>query len=113
MAMVNPFAGETALTINGQTRVLKLTLGALAELESTLKTDTLLALIERFENGCYSVRDILAVIVAGLRGGGWDIAPDDLMHADIQGGMPAAAAAAARALVLAFAIPEEQQQKHG
>ena len=35
--MVNPFAGEVALVIDGQRHVAKLTLGALAELEATLE----------------------------------------------------------------------------
>ena len=32
-AWANPWAGEVALTLDGERRVLKLTLGALAELE--------------------------------------------------------------------------------
>ncbi|MEM8581523.1 MAG: GTA-gp10 family protein, partial [Pseudomonadota bacterium] len=36
--MGNPYAGEVALVIDGQRRVAKLTLGALAELEATLET---------------------------------------------------------------------------
>ena len=39
--MVNPFAGEAELTLDGQRCVLKLTLGALAELESTLQAESL------------------------------------------------------------------------
>ena len=37
----------------------------------------------------------LALIVAGLRGGGWDIEPDDLISADIEGGPIMAARKAA------------------
>ena len=47
--MANPYAGEVALVIDGQRHVLKLTLGALAELESALGADSLVALVERFE----------------------------------------------------------------
>ena len=64
--MANPWAGEVALTIDGEPRVLKLTLGALAELEGELQADTLVSLIERFEGGQISTRDVLALIVAGL-----------------------------------------------
>ena len=67
--MANPWTGEVALVIDGERRVLKLTLGALAELEAGLDTDTLVALVERFEAGGFSSRDVLALIVAGLRGG--------------------------------------------
>ncbi len=67
--MSNPYAGEVTLVIDGQPHVLRLTLGALAELETALGEDTLLALVERFEQGRFSARDVLALIVAGLRGG--------------------------------------------
>jgi len=45
--MANPFQGEVALTLDGERHVLKLTLGALAELEAGLQTDTLVELVER------------------------------------------------------------------
>jgi hypothetical protein len=67
--MANPWAGEAELVIDGERRRLKLTLGALAELEAGLGADTLVALVERFEAGGFSSRDVLALIVAGLRGG--------------------------------------------
>ena len=47
------------LVIDGEARVLKLTLGALAELEEALGEDTLVALVERFEAGRFSSRDVL------------------------------------------------------
>ena len=68
--MANPWAGEVALVIDGQERVLKLTLGALAELEAGLQEDSLVALIERFEAGTCSSRDVLALVVAGLAADG-------------------------------------------
>ena len=43
-----------ALTIDGQQRVLKLTLGALAELEQELDTGSLVELVQRFESGAYA-----------------------------------------------------------
>ena len=104
--MANPFAGEVTLTMNGQRHVLKLTLGALAELEAQLGEDTLVALIARFENGAFASRDVLALILAGLRGGGWAGAKDDLMQADITGGPMEAARVAAQLLVGAFGAPE-------
>lgn len=103
--MANPWAGEVALVINGERHVLKLTLGALAGLEAGLEADTLVALVERFETSAFSTRDVLALIVAGLRGGGWNGAAAELLAAEIEGGPLAAARAAAELLARAFAIP--------
>ena len=86
---------------------MKLTLGALAELESNLKTGTLIDLIERFEGGRVSPSDTLALIVAGLRGGGWPIEASDLLEADFEGGPVAAARAASQALIAAFQAPTD------
>jgi len=103
--MANPWAGEVALVIDGQRHVMKLTLGALAELEAALETGTLVELVERFEGGAYSSRDVLALIVAGLRGGGWQGRSDALLTADIEGGLVEAARVAAQLLARAFALP--------
>ncbi|MFU8863949.1 MAG: gene transfer agent family protein [Rhodobacterales bacterium] len=103
--MVNPWAGEVALEIDGQRHVLRLTLGALAELEAGLGEDSLVNLVSRFEAGRYSSRDVMALIVAGLRGGGWRGVSADLLAADIAGGPVAAAQAAALLLVRAFSLP--------
>lgn len=103
--MVNPWAGEVALTIDGEPHVLKLTLGALAELEAELAEDTLIGLIERFEARRFSSRDVLALVVAGLRGGGWRGTSADLLAAEIEGGPVEAAKAAGVLLVRAFQVP--------
>ena len=89
-----------ALVINGERHVLKLTLGALAELEARLHQESLVALVERFESSGFSSRDVLALIVAGLRGGGSDLAEADLLCADIE-----APPVAAELLARAFAVP--------
>lgn len=104
--MVNPYAGEVALVVNGERHVLKLTLGALAELEEALRAESLVELVERFENGRYSVRDVLALILAGLRGGGWKGDAETLAGAEIAGGPVEAARVAAQLLARAFAMPE-------
>ncbi|MFM2389628.1 MAG: hypothetical protein RLZZ437_1183 [Pseudomonadota bacterium] len=102
--MVNPHAGEVALTLDGQRHVAKLTLGALAELEEALETGSLLDLVERFEGGKFSTRDVLALIVAGLRGGGWQGTAADLRTVEIAGGPVEAARVAAMLLARAFAV---------
>ncbi|KQI69815.1 hypothetical protein AN189_04480 [Loktanella sp. 3ANDIMAR09] len=103
--MVNPHAGEVAVTIDGIPHRAKLTLGALAALEAELDEGTLITLVERFESGRYRGRDVLALIVAGLRGGGWRGQADDLLSADIAGGPVGAATVAAQLLARAFAPP--------
>ncbi|NVO27771.1 gene transfer agent family protein [Donghicola sp. C2-DW-16] len=104
--MANPWAGEVTLQVNGVPVVLKLTLGALAGLEARLGADSLVGLIERFEGGAYRTADLLALIHAGLQGGGWHGTEAELAQAEIAGGFAYAAAVAARALALAFAPPE-------
>lgn len=103
--LANPYAGEVSLVIEGERHVLKLTLGALAELEAALEADTLVALVERYEAGQFSTRDMLALIVAGMRGGGWRGEASDLLSAEIEGGPLAAAKAAGQLLARAFAVP--------
>jgi hypothetical protein len=105
--MANPWAGEVAITVDGERHVCKLTLGALAELEMMLDAGGLIALVERFEQGRFTTRDVLGLVVAGLRGGGWRGSADDLRTADIAGGPVAAARAAAELLARAFALPGE------
>jgi hypothetical protein len=104
--MANPYAGEVALVIDGQRHVMKLTLGALAELEAGLEGGSLVEMVERFESGGFSSRDVLRLIVAGLRGGGWRGQAGDLLSAEIEGGAMGAARAAAELLARAFMAPE-------
>lgn len=100
--MANPFAGEVTVTLDGQPHVAKLTLGVLAELETELGEDSLVALVERFETGRFSGRDVLALIVAGLRGGGWQGCAADLQRVEFAGGPIGAAQVAAQLLARAF-----------
>ena len=104
--MANPWTGEVAIVIDGVSLDCKLTLGALAELESVLGTGSLVDLIRRFEGGAFSGADVMAVVVAGLRGGGWQGVAADLMTAEIAGGPIGAAKAAALLLARAFETPE-------
>lgn len=93
------------MVLDGERRVLKLTLGALAELEQALETGSLVALVERFEGGRFSSRDVLALIGAGLRGGGHEVSDAALRQADIEGGPMGAARVAAELLARAFTLP--------
>lgn len=103
--MANPWAGEVEIVMDGVPHVARLTLGALAEMETALPAGGLIDLAERFETGRFSARDVVAVLVAGLRGGGWQGTAAELMRAELAGGPAAAARAAAELLALAFAPP--------
>lgn len=103
---VNPHRGEVAVVLDGQHHRARLTLGALASLEAALGAGSLVEVIERFEAGRFSSRDVMAVLVAGLRGGGWQGADPDLLTAEIKGGPVAAARAAAELIARAFRLPE-------
>lgn len=104
--MANPYAGEVAITLDGDRLVMKLTLGALAELEASLGETSLVDLVSRFEEGQQSARDIVSLIAAGLRGGGWQGSEADLLQAEITGGISEAAKAAALLLLRAFSMPD-------
>ena len=103
--MGNRWRGDVALTVDGVPRVARLTLGALAALEEDLGEDTLLALVERFEGQRFSSRDVIALLGAGLRGGGVEMTDDEVAAAEIEGGPMAAARAAAELLARAFVVP--------
>ena len=98
--MVNPHRGEVSLEIDGEVRVLRLSLGALAELETALEAGSLLDLVERFETGRFRAQDLIALLAAGLKGAG-AVVPD-LAAAEIAGGAAGAAKAAAQLLALSF-----------
>lgn len=100
--MANPHAGEVEIVLDGERHVMRLTLGALAELEEGLGEASLVDLIQRFEGGDVSSRDVLRLIVAGLRGGGWRGRMEDLLAVEIGGGPLEAARLAGVLLVRAF-----------
>lgn len=103
--MGNPWTGEVTLELDGIPHSCKLTLGVLAELEEDLGAGSIVELAQRFEQGAYSTRDVLALIVAGLRGGGWTGTAKDLRTVEIGGGPVEAARAAALLLTRAFSVP--------
>ena len=94
--------GEIEAVIGGETRILCLTLGALAELEARLQAGDLVGLAERFAGGRISARDLTAILGAGLRGGGHAVTDDDLARLSIEGGLKGAAEIAARLLKATF-----------
>ncbi len=107
--MANPYRSEVEIWVNGAPHVARLTLGALAELETQLGCDGLVDLVERFETGRFATRDVLALIVAGLRGGGWQGGLENLLAAEVGDGKDTgpvpAARLAATLLARAFNMP--------
>ena len=69
-ARANRHRGEIEALFDGERRVLCLTLGALAELETAFAVDSLTGLAERFSSGRLKADDLIRIIGAGLRGGG-------------------------------------------
>jgi len=84
--MANRYRGEIEAEIGGRRRTLVLTLGALAELETALGADDLIALSERFASGRLKARDLVAVIGAGLRGAGEAVADEEVARMPVAGG---------------------------
>ncbi len=84
--MANKYRGEIEAEIGGIRRVLVLTLGALAELESAFAAGDLVALAERLGSGRLSARDLVRIIAAGLRGAGENIGDDEVAAMTVEGG---------------------------
>ena len=101
--MANVARGETEVVVEGERRVLRLTLGALAELESRMDADGLSGLIARFEGGRFGAADLIALLAAGLRGGGLAASDEQVAGMRFEGGAGEAARAAARLLAATFA----------
>jgi hypothetical protein len=76
--MVNSVRGEVPLEIDGKTYKLCLTLGALAEIEDSLKLESIKDLDARLTEKP-RVNDFVAILLALLHGGGHD----DVTKADL------------------------------
>ncbi|WP_420102064.1 gene transfer agent family protein [Bosea sp. (in: a-proteobacteria)] len=104
--MVNRHRGETALMVEGEALPMRLTLGALAELEHAFAVDSLPALGQRFLSGHLSARDIIRIIAAGLRGAGRAIRDEDVAGLPFDGGLAGAIRAAIGLLEATFGDDE-------
>ncbi|AKI01214.1 Protein of unknown function (DUF3356) [Hoeflea sp. IMCC20628] len=82
----NRHRGEIAAEFDGETRLLCLTLGALAELESAFGVANLMELAGRFEAGRLSASDIIRIVGAGLRGAGNRLSDEDVAEMSTEGG---------------------------
>ncbi|PSJ61340.1 gene transfer agent family protein [Pseudaminobacter soli (ex Li et al. 2025)] len=104
---VNKRRGEVAAELDGKTYRLCLTLGALAELEATYAADDLGALVERFSRGRLSALDMIRIVGAGLRGGGNDIADDEVGNMQTADGIAGFASIVAELLTATFGAAAE------
>ena len=107
---VNARRGEITAELGGQTYILVLTLGALAELENAFACDNLNELTERFATGRLSAGDIIKVLGAGLRGGGLIIDNDDVADLSCEGGVSALAKVVRDLLLATFSRPDEKDE---
>lgn len=76
--MTNRHRGEIVAELDGRRWTLCLTLGALAELETHFKVASLTELAQVFAGRPLSAGDLIAILAAGLRGGGHDLADEDV-----------------------------------
>ena len=108
--------GEIEAVIDGERRILCMTLGALAELETAFGVDNIADLAGRFAGGKVGMRDVMAIIAAGLRGGGNLVEDGEISDCRVEGGIGGAIALSARLLESAFPVeqsrpnPSEPQQ---
>lgn len=106
--MANAARGEVEIILDDQPHAMRLTLGALAELEERVSSGGLVALAERFESGAFSSGDLIRLIGAGVRGAGATFSDEEIGGMQVQGGVVAAAKAGARLLHLTFAPLDDE-----
>ncbi len=105
--MANLHRGEIAAFIGGAERRLRLTLGALAELEDAFGAEDLADLARRFASGSLKTRDVIRVIAAGLRGAGEMLSDDDVAKLPVEGGIAGYADTVVRLIAATFGGEEE------
>jgi hypothetical protein len=98
--------GEVEAVMDGERRILCLTLGALAELETAFAVDDLTGLAARFSSGRLKAADMMRIIGAGLRGGGNLMSDDEVAAMSVDGGLVAYASIVGDLLTATFAGQE-------
>jgi Phage tail tube protein, GTA-gp10 len=107
--MANRHRGDVPLELDGRRFTLRLTLGALAELEDALGSGDLNGLGERLSAGRLSARDIIAILEIALRGGGHDPAPGDVRAMAMTAGLAPVVAAIATLFTATFGDTSEPE----
>jgi hypothetical protein len=109
--MANARRGEIDAVIDGRPRILCLTLGALAELETAFGATDLVSLGDRFSAGRMSARDLIRIVAAGLRGAGEAVTDDEVAAMRADGGAVGFADIAARLLTVTFGVVEGSEAR--
>jgi hypothetical protein len=94
--MTNPLRGETSFLAAGEKFVMRLTLGALAEIEAAFNVASLSDLAARLKS--FATSDIATVAAALLRAGGHDVTANDVLK------LPVDLATIVQAIADVFAI---------
>jgi hypothetical protein len=100
--MANRYRSDVVLKLGEEAWTLRLTLGALAEIETAFQTDDLVALGQRFETGKLSARDLIVVLGAAARGGGATVSDAALAAAVDVADLPEVAEAVSRLFANTF-----------
>ncbi len=95
--------GEVEAVMDGERRILCLTLGALAELETAFAAGDLNGLAARFSSGRLKAVDIIRIIGAGLRGGGNLFSDEEVAAMSVEGGIATYAGIVGDLLTATFA----------
>lgn len=98
----NRHRGEVEAMIDGERRILCLTLGALAELETAFGVDSLADLAGRFASGRLKSADLTRILACGLRGGGNRLSDADVAEMAVDGGVAGAARVVGELLAVTF-----------
>ncbi|TWD46997.1 tail tube GTA-gp10-like protein [Agrobacterium vitis] len=107
VARANRRRGEVEAVIDGERRILCLTLGALAELETAFAADSLADLANRFSRGKLSSRDLIRILAAALRGGGNQCSDEDVGDMCLEGGLAASIDVVRSLLLVTFGSAQE------
>lgn len=98
----NRHRGEVEAVIDGERRILCLTLGALTELETAFGADSLADLAARFSTGRLKSADLTRILACGLRGGGNRLSDADVAEMAVDGGVAGAAKVVGELLTVTF-----------
>lgn len=100
--MANRHRGEVDLALAGETITLRLTLGALAEVEAAFGATDLAALGERLGQGRLSAADLIRFLAAAVRGAGNKMTDRDFADRVSASDLPACITALHQLFALTF-----------
>ena len=109
--MTNRHRGEIKAILNGREWTLRLTLGALAEVEDALGGEDILSLAQRLGEGRIRTKDCIYLLGAALRGAGHKVSDDEVRAMHIEGGVEAMVHLVGNLLSMAFSGKELPSSK--